>query len=295
MKSPRPRLFFALVMSAVGATAQTVTILDETFASGARTTLAPPNSAEWFSSGGGSSVTYTADTSITLATGSSGRHLLGYFTADGSPVSLGIGDTMTVTFKIQFDRTTALADGSNNFRIGLFDSTAGTRITADSAGGTSVGALFDNYTGYIATLNSGGSGSNGLRLYERTSTTNQAFIAGIAAYTQLGSSASPNQALATGTTYTGEMSFSRTGSAELTTSFLLTGGSLTNYTISAVDTSPSFSFDTFAIYATSSTTDSMTLSQVKIQYTAVPEPATTAAIFGVLGVAFALWRRRRAA
>lgn len=295
---PHPVLFAApFAALAIAASAQTVTVFNETFPAGGRTTLSVPDSAAWFSSSGSSTVTYTSDTSIELATGSSGRHLLGYFTADGSPVSLALGETLQVTFQAQFDTTTAFASGSNNLRVGLFDSTNGTRISADNLGGTSAangGPLFDNYTGYIATMNAGGT-KNGLRLYERTSTTNQALIAGIDAYTQLGASVDAPTALNPGTVYTGTFTFSRTASQELTISFFLTGGGLSNYSITEIDSSPTFTFDTFAIYATSNTMDSMTLFQLKVEKTsAIPEPATYAALVGLAVVGFAGWHRRRA-
>lgn len=296
MNTPRFLLPPAFLISAALASAQTVTVFNETFPENSRTTLSAPDSAAWFSSGDGSNVNYTTGASITQITGSNGRHLLGYFTEDGSPLSLSLGETMTVTFAIQFDRTVALSDASNNFRVGVFDSTAGNRISADNQGGTSAGTLFDNYTGYIATLNLGGGGSNGLRLFERTSTTNQALIGSITGvYTQLGSSTGNDQALQASTVYTGVMTFSRTGAQELTTSFSMTGGTLNAYMTSQTDTTPTFAFDTFAIYATKDSTDSMTLSQLKIETTmaAVPEPATYAALAGVFVAGFAVWRRRK--
>jgi hypothetical protein len=287
---------FALAgVFAVSAQAQGVINVTETFASGQRTTLNTPNGFQWFSSAGGANVTYTDNTSIFQAiTPTAGRHLIGYFTADGSPFTLAQGQTLTLSFTVTFNRGSALTDSGNNFRVGLFDSTAGNRMSADNHGGTNDTAPtpFDNYTGYAAMFNLGASTGNTASIRERTDRTNRALISSINAYTTVGGTFAPDQAFAPNTAYTGTFSFTRTAEDHLSMSVSFTGGALSGYSFTRVDEAPStFAFDMIAFQMSSNTADGFTLSSVNV--TAVPEPSAFAALAGLGGLAFAAARRRR--
>jgi hypothetical protein len=289
-----PLLIAAAAILPVAASAQSVINVTETFASGQRTALNTPNGFQWFTSAGGANVTYTDNTSIYQSTGSSGRHLIGYFTADKSPFTLAQGQTLTLSFTITFNRGTALADGGNNFRFGLFDSSAGTRMTADNHGGTNDTAPtpFDNYKGYAAMFNLGATTGNTVSIRERTDLVNRALISSVNAYTAVGTSFAPEQAFAPNTTYNGTYSFTRTAQDHLTMSVAFTGGALSGYSFTRVDEAPStFAFDIIAFQMSSNTADGFTLSAVNVS--AIPEPSAFAALAGLGGLGFAAIRRRR--
>ncbi|MDP1580948.1 MAG: PEP-CTERM sorting domain-containing protein [Candidatus Didemnitutus sp.] len=291
------RLIAALCTLPVAAAAQT-TIFNEAFASGQRATFTYFTSADWHSSSTSDTITYTDAASITQATGGSGRTLTGFFTPHGNAQSLAVGEALTFTFNITFNRDIALTANSNNFRFGVFDSTTGARPAGDSTGGTSASTVFDNYFGYAGMLNLGG-GANSLSIRERTSVSNQAFLGATTPYTTLGSTGSPTSgSFVQNTLYTGVMTLTRTASSTMDLSFSITGGTLSGFSISRQDTSSIVSsFDTFAFHLNSSTADSYTLSQVKVDYSGIspiPEPSTYAVIFGAIALVGVAIRRRRA-
>lgn len=267
----------------------TTTIFDEAFASGQRTSsVITSTSAQWFSSAGSTNVTYTADTSIRQL--GAGRHLVAYFTADGSPVNIGVNETLTLTYTITFDRATPLNAADTNFRVGLFDSTPGVRVSADAHGGTSASSTFDNYTGYTSALNLGAA-SGAFTLRERSPLTNAALFS-----TSSLSSTTHSGPFQPNTPYTGVFSFTRTADDHLTMTHTITGAGLSNYTMSFTDdTVSTFAFDMMSFSILSSTADSFTITQAKLQYTAIPEPSTYAALAGLGALGLVLWRRRRTA
>ena len=277
----------------LAASAQVTTLLNETFAADQRTTLNNPAGAQWFSSAGGSNVVQVDGTSLTQNTGGSGRHLLGYFTPAGAATALARQESLNLSFTVTFNRATPLNDQGNNFRFGLFDSTHGARMTADSHGGTNTTAPtpFDHYTGYAVMLNLGGADGTNTSIRERTVTTGQGLIGTVGAYTALGSNG-PSFTLAPNTAYSGSLSFTRTQNDELDIAFALEGDLITGFSLALTDDSPSFDFDTVVFQMGSGAADGFTLSQVKIDHSAIPEPSTTAALMGAGILGLALLRRR---
>jgi hypothetical protein len=268
-------------------------LVTETWSDAERLTQDPAaNTLAWYSSASGANVT-TGIGSMTQATGSSGRHILAYFTAPGAPVTLGVGDMLSPSFTVSFNRGTPLGNGSNNFRVGLYDSSLGARVSADSHGGTSASATFDNYVGYAMMTNIGVDTGNILSIRKRTNLTNGGLIAVAGDYTQLGSSVAPNQMLTPNLDYDGVLSVLRLSADELSISFMLGGQSLAAYTTTITDTAATqFTFDMVAFQQTSNQTDSFSLKMVEIAYTPVPEPGSIALLFGGLCLAGVAIRRR---
>src|SRR5678816_4364753 len=121
--------------------------VDDTWADGSRTNQNLPIESAWFTTSAANMAAYTNMLSITNLPTSSGQWST-YFTSPGNPVHLAVGETMTVTLAFKVTGS-AVTNNSQNFRIGLYDSSAGTRLAADgSPNGTS-------YTGYALFSNFG--------------------------------------------------------------------------------------------------------------------------------------------
>ena len=111
--------------------------LRERFADGDRTTQNLPGSAAWFTSSGSNNFTAVPGQATQIV--SSSRTLLGYFSnAAATQVTLGVNQTLTLDFTVQFSGfDTGATVGSNTFVVGLLRSvanpaaTSGTGFTAD--------------------------------------------------------------------------------------------------------------------------------------------------------------------
>lgn len=291
-RSTSLRLLAALAGASLTASLHAAVLVDETFAAGERSNLNLPNGAQWFSSSGGTSITYTPNTSIKLTTGASGRHLLAYFTADGSAAALtNTGDSLSVSFTFSLDGAAgASATNTTAMRIGLFDSTAGNRIAADGLNATDT---FDNYTGYIAAMAPGTSVASGLSLRERTTLTGANLISSTTAYTAFSGSAA-SQAFTYGSTYTGVFSVTKTATG-VDLGIAFTGLGLSSYSLVKSDSTPVTAFDTFVFHNVSNVADSITITDLVVTHTsAIPEPSSFAALAGLGVLGLAASRRRRA-
>jgi hypothetical protein len=284
-------LFLTTLFLAATTSATAAVIINETWTDGERATQdLPNNSMAWFTSASSSTLTATTG-AMTQVTGTSGRHALGYFTDFGSPVSLAIGERITVSFVVVFNRATALGTTDNGFKVGLYDGSTGTRVAIDSHGGTSASTTFDNYFGYAAMTNIGLADGNKASIRERTSVINQAFIGSTTPYTTLGNNGGPAQLFEPGVEYGGLFSIERVDDALLSLTFTMSGGAIADYTITRTDETPSaIAFDTVAFHMNSNQADSFTLKQVEISI--VPEPAHFALLLGALGLLGVLIRRR---
>lgn len=291
----RPTLLLAGLASALtlplSAQTVTTTLLHDTFADGERATQSLPDSARWLTSASNSTA------NIDIIDGSlvtkNGFTTLAYFTAAGSPVTLAVGESLTLTFTVSLS---GITDAVGNFRVGLYSS--GTRLAADNFGNSNA-AFTGSYAGYMATVNVGASSNNAFRLYERGSSTS--LIAGsVSNYSQTGSSSGgAYKTFVPNNTYTGTIVLSRTAESTMSVSHSYTGifgADSTASTTSATifdNSGLTTSFDTLAFYYNN--TANLVFDNVRIDYAAIPEPSSAAALAGglVLGAA-ALRRRRRA-
>lgn len=269
---------------------QTVTtLLNDTFADNDRTSLSLPSSTQWFTSATNDVANIDAS-SGTLVT-KNGLTTLSYFTAAGSPVNLAAGESLKLTFSFSLG---SVVDSVGNFRVGLFNS--GTRLTADSFGNANA-AFTGAYAGYLGVVNTGATANNMFRLYERgTSTSLISGSIGTSNYALTGSGGGAFKTFVANTTYTAELILSRTDATTMSLKQSYTGifsGDTVNSTATAtvVDTSGiTTSFDTLALYYNN--TSSLTFDNVAIEYSAIPEPATFAALAGAAILGFVVVRRR---
>src|SRR3954469_3393159 len=132
------------------------TLLDDTFADGSSINQALPTSARIFK---GRSATTRTDAvgSVTYdmtATGSNSEAFWGYFTNSGSPVTLGVGDKLSVsgTFSL-----TGFVGTGQDVRFGVLNS-LGTRNANDLTGGQN-DATFSGDPGYALGFAASGTGT----------------------------------------------------------------------------------------------------------------------------------------
>lgn len=266
-----------------------VTLLSDDFGDGSITDQNLTTSARWYNSSTSGMSLSSGALSLT-----GGRHALAYFTNSGTHTLANVGDSLSVTFNIVF---TQVGNASGGFRVGLFHSNGAARPTDNGDN-----ASFSNYDGYafsvaLATPTSSASSNNNLILQERNAGVATTLISALTggAYTAIGSGGGPTgQTLSTATTYTINYTVSRPSASALTFSFSLTGGSVSGFSNSFTDNSPTtYGFDAFALLSTSSNGSNFSIDNVQV--TAIPEPTTYAAIVGALALGLVAYRRRQSA
>jgi hypothetical protein len=235
-------LFFLLGLT-VGR-ASDVVVVSDTLSRASRTAAPTAAGAQWFIIGPGTTATY-APGALTVSNNSSAQ-FLGYFTTSAAPVSLKVGQNVTLTFTFSFAGTLAPTTDQTACRIGLFNS-GGARISSDITTLSSA-STFESYSGYAAMMSPATAGQS-LRKRVVLASTNKNNLIGTAATVYgapLASSAS--QSLATGVDYTAVVRAERT-STGLEFTVTLTGGGLTNYTITCADPAAGSvtTFDTLAL------------------------------------------------
>ncbi len=95
------------------------TLLDDTFADGTRINQSLPTDAAWYVSSSGSWT--TAANALSVVNGTTAILGVSYFGVNASsPVSLGVGDTLTVTVKFTFNNVAA-QNSSQGFKLGVYD------------------------------------------------------------------------------------------------------------------------------------------------------------------------------
>lgn len=252
------------------------------------------------SSSGNLSLTGDSANLLTLATGTSGRGLAVTF-ATQSLGSIGSSITAAATFQITGPLFTST---TNNFRIGLYDNSGGTAITANNFANTN--NIFVGWNGYMAASSLDVADSTPSQIYEKV--TDQIAIIGavsisgppaVTYLTSIGNGGidlSPAQTpiLAVATNYTASITITRIADG-VNIAYTLTGGALGETFNFDLDdtTSATTAFNTFALHVNSNTWTSTQLQSLQIS--AIPEPSTYAAFAGLLALGFVAWRRRQAA
>lgn len=231
---------------------------------------------------------------LTAGGGSSGSWTT-YFTPESSPVTLAQGEKLKVTW--QFSLSNIGADNtSQNFRVALVDSPAGTRLVENGSPGAGA------YTGYsiFGNLNGGTLGnSSPFQLRERVTGATGNFLSSSSEWVGVGNGATNgNTGYAADTPFTMTWELERTLADELVVNVSMAGGNLDGdglASVSYTDATPSgFTYDTFGIRPSSATGTAQIFdtSLFSVEHVAVPEPSSLA-LLGFAGLA-ALRRRRTA-
>lgn len=203
---------------------QLTPLLSDRFRAASAAALAPPDAGAYFGSSG--TLTYTAGDAGAGTNGSlqfnASRTIIGYLTqptgAAGAPtfgpVTLEVGQKLVVQLTLACNglATASFADG---FRLGLFDSSTGTRLAGNLANSASDNAI-KAYQGYFAAVNltsaAGDAAAPVLFVKHGTNASSAALLSNLSGngYTQLGRAGTPGAALTSTVAYHVSLEVART-------------------------------------------------------------------------------------
>ena len=260
------------VISAGGAV-----VMNDSLADGERLNLTPPNSATWLKAQGSTVATVTPGSAQFTWNTTSADMIAGYFTGAGSPVTLGVGDSLrlSVTFSFTGLNPGAIAVPSPGLRFGILDS-KGTRAVDNGGTGNAV-YIGDTGYGLFTSISTAGAGT-AFTLNRRTNTsTNNIFNAG-ADFTTIGAGGTA-QSFADNTDYVLIYTITRLSATETRLAASITGGALGDaYNFSTTETSatPETTFDYFGWRVGSSNfAASMTFKNLLVSKGFTPPTITT--------------------
>src|SRR5262245_21136168 len=166
----------------------------------------------------------------------------GFFTNPGSPVTLKVGDKLTVSGTFTFTNFSA---GGQDIRFGALNS-QGTRNANNTTGGMS-DASFQGDPGYALDFFPSGTGSPFV-IWRRTTFTASTLFSASGDFTAIqGTGATTQQTLASGTPYTLTYTIERLNATDTKISVAVTGGTLSNLNFTSTESSstPNTAFDYF--------------------------------------------------
>lgn len=271
----------ALLLALSSVSAHSATLLNDTFSDNERATQSLTGSAAWGFSPNNGGNTLSASTSAlvyTAAAAGAAQYSTAYFTASGSPVTLAVGETISLNFDFTLS---SIVNSADAFRFALLSS-HGTRMPSGFSGSNqafSNSAVFGASDGYQAWINPGGTS---FQLREEFVSVVPTPFSGSA---QIGTTNTTSLGLAANTNYSANISVTRSATGALVSS------TINGVTNSFLDTSGKFEFDSVSFFtSTAAVPTSGTLTVDNVNVSVIPEPS--AALLGGLG-ALALLRRRR--
>jgi pectate lyase/pectin methylesterase-like acyl-CoA thioesterase len=253
-------------------------VMGDLFGDGERLTLSPPISAMWLKAQGSTAVTVANGSAQFVWNTTSADMISAYFTNAGSPVTLGVGESLNlrVTFSFSGLNPAGITSPSPGLRFGILDS-KGSR-PADSAGTSNAAYVGDTGYGLFTSISTAGGGT-AFTLNRRTMlSSNNIFNTG-ADFTTIGSGGGTAQPFADNTDYVLTYTLARLSPTETGIAASITGGTLgDSYNFATIETSPSpdTTFDYFGWrVASSNFAASITFKQLLVLQTLLP-PAITA-------------------
>jgi hypothetical protein len=295
----RPTILLAATLALLTTSALgQVVYLNDQFTDGDRINQSLPSSGQWtFGAHPGTGATPFASLDATSGslvwdhsgTGNSFSAIWSHFTDSGSPITLAVGETITLTFNVSFSVGGNFLSQAGGFRFALFNSN-GSRTTTDFAStnetGIASGTTFNGWRGYEGqtpisnTLT--GTDTNDFLTRERTGSGAGLFSS--ANWTPFSSSAKLEPLFASATIYDGSLSISRTGAGTVVQASI--NGVTTNSVVDA--TAPFVAYDTVAFFVLDGVSKDVIIDNVNVSV--VPEPSSCC----LLGAAaLGLVRRRR--
>jgi len=254
-------LLLVALVAPFSLTAQSVTLVADSFADGSRSEQNLPEESAWYTKNENvvRPTLFAEEGVLRLAMapdstqGSLSEMIHTYFTAPGEALVLGVGESITATLTFTATGLNSANPATNSFRLGLFHSN-GVRVEEDGAGDSgNPGSRFQNYTGYADLhrigLNTGGSAFS-MRKRDLLSTTS--LLGSTNAYSTLGGGPTDGQALSNGTLYSITLDITRLTATSVRFRSYMEGGGLIAYGHERIDESnPYYTFDTFALRVSS--------------------------------------------
>jgi uncharacterized repeat protein (TIGR02543 family) len=266
-----------------------VVIMNDTFADGDRTTLAPPNSASWLKAQSSTAVTVTPGSArFTWAT-TSADMISAFFTNAGAPVTLGVGDSLTLSLTFAFTglNPAAITAPAPQLRFGVLDS-KGSR-PPDNASTSNAAYIGDTGYALFTPFATTPSGTTAFDLRRRTTLTSNNVFNTNTDFTSFATGGGGSQAFANNTDYVLNYTITRLSATQTRLSAAITGGTLTsNYNFATTETSPTpeTTFDYFGWrVASSNFAGAITFKNLSVNLGLVP-PAITTQPAGVSAVEF---------
>ena len=238
-------LIIAIVVLALPFVVTAASVVNDTFADGNSQNQDLPNNSIRIFNARSSTVRSDAVGSVTfdLSTTTSAEAFWGYFTNSGSPVTLNVGDKLTVsgTFSL-----TNFGGTGQDIRFGVLNS-QGTRNANNFTGGMN-DPTFVNDTGYALDYFASGTGTP-FNILRRTTLTSGNIFNTIGDFTVIpGNGATVRQPLTSNTSYTLTYAIERLSATDTKISVAVTGGTLNNFNFTSIESSatPNTAFDYFA-------------------------------------------------
>lgn len=301
MQQMKHLLILAILAPALATQLPAVVLVNETFSDNNRSGNNLPDSLDWhYGAHNSTSANAFTELSITPGSGSltwdhtngsgvsSYSAIWGHFTPSGSPLTIEEGEQLKLSFNVTFSGGDFVT-GAGNFRWALLNSN-GSRISTDFAGnnatGIASGSTFSGWRGYEGqtAVHNTSPGSNSLLTRERTTNGNGLFTS--SSWNALSGSSKTAPITSAGSSLLVTLELTRTaGGMQVLASY---GGIST---VLVLDDTPVTAFDTISFFTLDGGTQDITLSNIQLELTTIPEPTTT--MVGALGLAGCLIRRRR--
>jgi len=250
--------------------------IDDTFANGNSQDQDLANNSFWLFNGRTNNIRTDQPGSVTFdltPAGTGSDAFWAFFTPAGSPVVLGVGDTLSVAAAFSLS---GFKNNGQDVRWGVLDS-QGTRNTANLSGGMN-DASFIGDTGYGLQFYASGTGAP-LVIARRTVLSSANVFNSFGDFSPIpGAGATDRQALVDDTPYTLTYTIQRLTATNTQISTAVTGGALSNLSYSAVESSatPNTSFDYFALRVGGTNfTNKITFTELKVAYTPAAPVITT--------------------
>jgi pectate lyase/pectin methylesterase-like acyl-CoA thioesterase len=255
-----------------------LTLINDSFADGERATFTPPGSTTWLKAQSSTAVAMAPGSAQFTWNTTSADMISAFFTAPGSPVTLGVGDSLTVSLTFSFTGLNpgSIAAPSPGLRFGILDS-KGSR-PADNGGTGNAAYVGDTGYGLFTSISTAGSGTAFTLNRRTTLSSNNIFNTG-ADFTTIGSGGGTALSFANNTDYVLTYSITRLSATQTTLATSITGGALgTAYNFSTTETSatPATTFDYFGWRVSSSNfAASITFKNLTVTLGLVPPAITT--------------------
>ncbi len=269
----------ATVTNDVSVTSTNV-FLDDRWADGTRIDTSLPTDSAWYAY---SASTLTAETNRLVGTPDAlaTRTWWTYFTSNSAgPVRLGTSDTLRVTLAFTPYGVNA-GNTSRGLRIGLFNSSGGTRTVVDGSNPNGT-----NHTGYMLGMNFGQIfGGTTMKFQERTNLTSSGLVVTDTDYKELssGGPAAGSGGFSNGVPYILQLLVKRNiNSVDLTATFFCTNGGWSSLSFAGADTNDFTSaFDTFVFRPAlqAQTATNFTFTQFKVELVATDNQPPVAGTF----------------